>query len=275
MKYPAVRLLPSFVALAAALLAPCAATAQSVFLNFGTTVNNADTNTPGTVVGGVTPSAWNLITDDTAGGIVTATGGASSVTVNLGKTVGASSTVLDWSATGFSNSALGTQQSTGIYAGNTRSATFVNDGATSNIELGARIGGLAAGTYTAYIVARNTSGSYAPPTVPVYSYNLFFGTVTSASGNTDFGSIGASVITNDSIGTSWVAGTTYQSYTFTIAAGQDLVVISQGFNNTTANLRGFLNTIEITAIPEPSAYAAFLGLGALGLAALRRRRGRS
>jgi hypothetical protein len=54
----------------------------------------------------------------------------------------------------------------------------------------------------------------------------------------------------------------------------DTLWIGYGSTNSVAD-RGFtIDNVSLTVIPEPSAFAALAGLGALGLAATRRRRGR-
>ncbi len=272
------------VVAATAAMGLSASAEAAILLNFGTMVSN-DTNSPVHAIGGVTGTSWNLITSaDVGSGIVDDAGGATGVAVNLGKESGAATKVLDWSATGYSTSALGSQQNDGIYAGNAKSGTFVNNGSNSNISIGVRISGLAAGTYDLYMNARNTNSVYHE------GFNVWFTTVANGSGNTDYNALTALTLAtpgtpgellnqNPNSPTTWVSGVSYLKHTFTINAGDDLVVIDEGFddpswdfiNSTNGNSsnRGFINTIGITAVPEPASMS-ILGLG--GLALLRRRR---
>ncbi len=86
---------------------------------------------------------------------------------------------------------------------------------------------------------------------------------------------GGPVVNNTSFA-SGTAGIT-QSATFTTggSGSSDFVAIQWAQTNATsgADFFGFDNvTLSVTAIPEPSTYAALLGAAALGLAAWRRRR---
>jgi hypothetical protein len=71
---------------------------------------------------------------------------------------------------------------------------------------------------------------------------------------------------------SWVEGSNYIKLSVSITSGDflNLAIAGGGSEN-----RGFLNSVQIvntTPVPEPSAFAALAGLGALGLVAVRRRR---
>jgi len=274
--------------------------AMSVNLNFGATVDDSNTNTPGHVVGGIVGTSWNLITGDTNSGFVDDGNNPITLEVDLGKETGATTNVINWGASGFSNSGLGNHINTDLYAGNTRSATFVNDGNESQIELGARIKGLMAGNYDVYLTARNTNIDPDPPgnnDPDKDEYDVFFTNVATASGNTNYGALASSLLTNteqsafdgDVNSNAWIDGDSYVLGTVTLGVDEDLVVITRGITeesggNTSDQLRGFINSIQLVkqpddtgepgdaapAVPEPMVAA----LSLLGLATLATRRRR-
>ncbi len=59
---------------------------------------------------------------------------------------------------------------------------------------------------------------------------------------------------------------------FSDANGFATLTVRAGAGNDNASRFYYINAMSITAIPEPSAFAALAGLGALGVAATRRRR---
>lgn len=245
------------------------ARAVQIHLNFGATVAD-NTNSAGHTVGGMTGTSWNLITNaDVPSGITDSAGGATSVSVDLGKETSATSKLLDWTATGYSASALGTVYSAGIYAGNAKSATFVNNGSSSFIDMGVRVRGLPAGEYDIFSVSRNTNTSNNE------DYNVYFATVPTATlntGSTDYSAVTPLAQNNAANSATWVAGDNYLVRRLTVAANQDLVVIAEG--TTTSENRGFINTIQIATVPEPaSGLLAGAAAATLGLLARRRRRG--
>ena len=242
-----------------------AATINAYLFSFGTIVDSDDTTTPGHTQGGATGTSWNLITGDTLSGITDENGNATTIGLNLGKETGGSTKDLNWGATGFSNSALGGKISSDVYAGNAKSATFVDDGAGSNIDLGARISGLSAGIYEIFVVSRNTNADLNPD-----PFDIFIGTVGNSTGNTDYSGFTTATISNPNnpVETdSWVQGNNYQSFALHVNSGDDLVIVANGDSGLG---RGFFNTIEIVQVPEPSAF--LLGGFASVLLLLRRRR---
>lgn len=62
--------------------------------------------------------------------------------------------------------------------------------------------------------------------------------------------------------------------THTVATTSDLTLDSLwfGVNNRNSDLELSIDNLVVTAVPEPSTYAAILGLLALGVVAYRRRR---
>jgi hypothetical protein len=149
-------------------------------------------------------------------------------------------------------------------------ASANGDSTTDTLALS--ISGLAAGQYTVYVIINNT-------------YNTANGDVTrtvrvgtGASGLTSLGSVGTANTLNFNY-TNIVADTATWSaaenkYWTSISATVDatnntLYIASHRFNDQQG---GVFNAIQIVPVPEPSAFAALAGLGALGFAASRRRR---
>ncbi len=144
-----------------------------------------------------------------------------------------------------------------------RAGWFGNSGRA----IGFRVDGLPEGEYALYAMARNTNSNPDGVSMDVH-------TTTGASATSfDFSSTTPVTQTNPSYPsgsteyTSFASPDNYVLTAFTIGAGDSLFLAVEG---SSAELRGFLNTVQIVAVPEPG--AAMLGLLATGLLALRRRR---
>lgn len=144
-------------------------------------------------------------------------------------------------------------------------------GAGNNAAVGASISGLAAGTYTIYVTGRNTNtGANDTPA----NFYLGLGGANPASfvfagaGNTTQSTAAVSHLVASLNGTTYTSGVTHAEFTVTITEGQSILLASEGTGPNEA--RGFLNSIEIVAVPEPS--VAVLGAGGMLLAVMRRRR---
>lgn len=284
------------IPLALALLAASALTcsADILLLDFGNTTTTTPANSPYHIAANTTSfTSWNTInsTADVNSGLVYGSGAAATgISLNLG----ASATGLNNSSTNSSLntillatqpssiSALGGNTNTGVY-GNTSIATdgvFHQSFGNTTLKTGSvglQITGLPAGTYEIYFTGRNTSINYAtaPGTEKITAYagagvagqNFTFNSYT-ATGFLSFN--GTSSFTS-----SWVETENYLRLTVSLLAGEALNIASSGFGSTAGNgdQRGFINSIEIVAVPEPSSYALMAGAGC-GVAALRRRRRR-
>ena len=208
-----------------------------ILLNFGAVVAN-DANSPGHALGGIPATEWNLITGDTATGIKDSQGNAADISINLGKS-GAGQQVLDWEATGFSTIASGTALNTGLYAGNVRSALFVNNGSSSQVDIGVRISGLTEGIYDAFVTAKNTNTSVDE------QYNIYALLVDPASGDTDYSSAAATAMIHG-LDAQWRHGESVVAQTFQILGEKDVVIVVEGIS--AGEMRGFLNTLEIVKL---------------------------
>jgi hypothetical protein len=135
------------------------------------------------------------------------------------------------------------------------------------------VSGLAFGTYEVYVVTGYTGvnsgsrpGNASPAQHNVWAFEGTFSPslLTSAYGAAD-------TRLENSTAASWVLDNNYAKVTVTLdAANPTLYVISQGVQND-AN-RGWLDTIQIVAVPEPSSLALLVS-GATLLLIRRRRAG--
>ncbi len=255
----------------ALLLTVAPAQAAVFMIDFGPTeaAGASLTNSPYHAAGGsASNSQWNTVgVSDVSSGLSYADGSiATGVTVNLG--VGAETTAINLSTQPSSSSALGSQQNTGIYASTSvgTDAIFSGAGGSSN-NLGVQITGLAAGIYEVFVVSRNTN-NFGTTTIANY---VGIGTA----GDFDYSGYASNGITYsggaNTHTTAWVesgnAEANYTKFTVTLGAGQALNIAAAGMAGDT---RGFLNSIQIAQVPEPSAFAmASVALIPL----LRRRRG--
>ncbi|CAM3085647.1 PEP-CTERM sorting domain-containing protein [Rariglobus hedericola] len=254
------------------------ASAIVLMLDFGAnpngapTGNTADASPYHTVAGaGFTDTSWNQVrlADINSGLVYSNNTAATGVSVNLGRN-STTDTIINLSSQPVSELA-GSATTTGVYAGNSAARDGIFGTTTTNPRIGLQVGGLTAGTYDVYITARNTNTGDGQA---AYDQIIYAGS--SASGNFNFGSYSNSTLTypgsssqTTTFVSSWVAGENYVKLTVSVASGEylNIAVAGDGTN------RGFLNSVQIvSAIPEPSTYAAIGGLTVLGLATLRRRR---
>lgn len=245
--------------------------ADVIMFDFGPTVATGDDqlNSPYHTINPLfTDTVWNQITADTLSGLLWSDGSAAlEVSLNLGGSSDATTLNL---GTAPSSSALGTSINSGVYTNTSvgRDGIFVGTSGQSR-QVGLQLGGLAAGSYEIFLTGRNTSTSNSnSPTFRI-------GT-TSASGNFNFSGYTSETLTYYPSGTSastagWVEagggtgvnGENYVRFQVDLNAGDYLnVVVSGSFGES----RGFLNSMEISTIPEPSTLILMgCSLGALAL----------
>ena len=160
------------------------------------------------------------------------------------------------------------------YAGNSpaRQAVFRNGATgTNNAAMGAAISGLSAGTYSIYMAGRNTNGGASANPANFY-LSVLGGNPTSftfdGAGNTTQFTASVSHTAASLNGATFESGITHAEFlNITIAEGQTLLLATEG---TGSDPRGFINSIEVVSVPEPS--MAILPLASIGLIAMRRRR---
>jgi hypothetical protein len=123
---------------------------------------------------------------------------------------------------------------------------------------------LTPGDYRVFVTARNTNNN------SVFGMNIYF--ATRATGTSDFVWSGTpETISNGDTNTAfWDQGVEYAAKTLTVGANEDLIIVSQALA-TSGDLRPFLNTIEIVAVPEPAGIS-LAGIAVAAALGMRRRR---
>jgi hypothetical protein len=263
-----------FLTPAAAVIFSCAvSSAQVLMLDFGPTVvtGTNQSNSPyHTVAPSFTGTVWNQIqTEDVGSGLVFADGSAATgLTLNIGATTNTSTTV-GLGNTPSVNSPMGGSTNTEIYAGTSVGTDGISTSSSGNTRyVGFQLGGLAAGTYDIFLTSRNTSTGSAYDQIAYVGTSVAsgdFNAVTlSLSGSLSYAN-GSDAISN------WEQDENYLKFTVTLGVGEylNLAVVGGASNER----RGFLNSVQIVAVPEPSAIA-LLGVTVVCLA-IRRRRGLS
>lgn len=246
------------------------ANAQVLMFDFGpTTVTGADQeNSPyHTVNESFTGTNWNKIQTADVSSLIWSDGtSATGVDINLGVTTSFNSTILNLGSTPSQN-ALGNETNGGVYAGTSvgTDGIFHTDNGTRYV--GFQIGGLASGTYDVYVTSRNTNAN---SDLGDYDQNLYLGSSEEA-GNFDVVALQFSTVLSYTdpadFTAEWVQGENYSKFSVTLGSGDYL---NFGVVGTGDQLRGFLNSVQIVTVPEPS--TVVLLLGGLGVLATRRRR---
>lgn len=256
--------------LAAAVALVMAGSAEAAILfDFGpagATLN--PTNSPGHAAGAVTGgSTWNRVSlANLASGIVNNNGtAATGVSLTYGIAAAGVTTVTYGVQPGSTISGGGTA---GVYAVSSPVRTGVFNNSNNSI-LGLRIDGLAAGQYDVYTASRNTQSSAAGTTTRVFYGTSALGSTFATAGAGSLDQSNAQGVTTAGTNASFVLGNQYQKFTVTVSASNPSLYLA--FRGVATELRPFVNSVELVAIPEPVA-AGLVGLTGAGVL-LRRRRG--
>ena len=146
---------------------------------------------------------------------------------------------------------------TGVCTGNSVGKGAIYESTTNNNNsIGVQIGGLSVGTYQVYVAARNTNNN------SIYNQLVYAGS--SDAGGFAYSGTGtapAAGFTEETLSfsgasnlTSWVNGSNMAVLTVTLGAGQYLDVAVGDSSASSAEYRGFFNSLEIVQIaaaPEP------------------------
>ena len=255
-------------------LSVCAAAspvqALVLMLDFGPTAptgTGLDNSPYHTVNPGFTDTIWNPIgTADVAAGSLVYSDNSSASLIGVSSGFAISSTTISLSSTPGGSIPGGAAYDSGVYAGTSPPGKDTIFNGTANSNLGVQVTGLAAGIYEVFIHSRNTNSSQ------TYSQTNFVGTGTSTT-SFDYASYASETLSytaSTSTG-SWVeeggTGENYTRFLVTIGTGEALNIGIEGVGD---NGRGFLNSIQIALIPEPS--SAIMAITALIPLTLRRKR---
>ncbi|MBB5352880.1 hypothetical protein HNR46_003129 [Haloferula luteola] len=265
--------------------------AANLMLDFGptTVASPYETLSPahhaGTVIS--TETSWNTLSSSADRSDLVFSDGSSAVgiTLNLGQESTSGNGIISFSTeltkltlAGTGGGAAGQQSLLGtgsIYGSDSSSTAAGRDGVFGDgsggagSAIGMRVDGLAAGSYTIYLMGRNTNSN-----VGSLPMNLF-AAVGADSSTFDFSSLSPTVQSNPGYATasyageftSFTSGDNFVSIDVTVTEGQSLFLVSDGAD--AAETRGFLNMVQIVEVPEPSTASLALVAGAL---LLRRRR---
>lgn len=287
---------PLLVMACCAIMPALTASGANLMLDFGSIpIPAADPNltlAPGHASGAIPgmETTWNTITSGATNSVLSYSDGASATGVTLsmgaesaagGGTVAFNGTIGNTTFVGSGGGVAGFRSlitTSSIYGTTNTTANtapgrdgFIGGGTSAaGSAIGLRVDGLAAGTYSVFVMARNTSASGAASPMTVYARGglatettfTFGGEPSATQANTVYTT---AEYTNQY--TTFSEGNNYSRIDVTITAGQSLLLAIDG--SSAGETRGFLNMIQIVAVPEPA--TALLGsLGLLGC--LRRRR---
>ncbi|WAC18840.1 PEP-CTERM sorting domain-containing protein [Luteolibacter sp. SL250] len=270
--------IPRFLLIPFALGATAGLSSAAIMLDFGPTAvtdGATELNSPyHTANPSFTGSEWNGITADSTADLIDSSGTTlNGVRANLGANSTTGTTVaLTANPSGLG--LTGTALTSGIYSGTSvgRDGIFNGSGAGNARFVGFQITGLAAGTYDIYVASRNTNNN------ENYVQRVYAGAgVAGANFDVTGAAYSSGVITYANTSgyatSAWVAGQNYTVVRVDLTEGQALNVGVTGGtvpDGGSGELRGFLNSAQIVAVPEPTA-AALSALGVLAFG-LRRRR---
>ncbi len=247
-------------------LSPMAASASVLMLDFGpTTVTGADqVNSPYHSINQTfTDTHWNTIGTSNPTTLVYSDGEtASNITLTLGSSIGSS--LVNFSTPPTTSSALGSSNKINdpgsVLAGTSVGKDGIFSSPVGQNLAAIRIGGLSAGTYEVYVMGANTNQSLEQQSTAAF-YAAAMGNANTF--ETDGLTPAATTFLSLENSKSWNEGGTYGRFTITLTEGDYLYLATQGLGDGPSNeLRGFLNAVQIVAIPEPSTLA-FCALGLL------------
>lgn len=257
--------------LAVLLAGASVASGTVMLLDFGPTTPTGGnlTNSPYHTVNSGTETIWNVLgTSDSSsltwGDNSTATG----VAVNLGRSL--TSTVINFADQPGASNSLGTRINTGVFDGNSvgKDGVFHGSGGQQN-AIGMKLTGLTVGiTYEVFVVGINTNITLPGDSdlTPMNIGALATGDV----GTLDIAALSATTVSNNVTG-SWTEGANFARFNVTLTADNPVLTLFT-ISDIPSEGRGFLNSVQVTPVPEPAIYAALFGLLSLGFVAWRRRR---
>jgi len=221
------------------------ASATSLLFDFGPTQTDPAyaANSPAHVVGALSSSeiTWNKLTADSTSLVFGDGTAATGISIDLGRSQDSVDTI-DFTDNGFSTGLTGTAINNGVYVASSpgRDGIFGGSGSSHSYALGMRIDGLPAGTYTLFIVGRNSNQGYACP-------EIFYLAAGDSSTSFDFSTVANTGTVSNSITAvttnGFLFGENYSQLVVTLTDGQSLYLVSEGTSST--EYRGFFNCVEL------------------------------
>lgn len=248
--------------------------ASTLLLNFrysgGPTGANLTNSPLHTADPGFTDTTWNnLSVGDVGAGSLNWSDGtiATGVALTTGAIADISvSTVVDLTADPSNSNNLGTSTSIGVYAGDSVGTGGIYNGTSSTPDrgLGLQFSGLDAGQYDIYVSGRNTN---VPTGFPVLNdFSLGVGTVSSSFDYSGYDSAGLIYGSTTGRTSAWIEGDNYVKFSVNLNAGETINLAAYG------SARGFINSVQINAVPEPGSFGFWAGLLGVGWVMVRRRK---
>lgn len=243
----------------------------ALLFDFGPTApTGAETNSPFHVATGSTESTWNVIgTADTSSLLSSDGSAATGLSLDLGASI-LSGSIVNLANQPDNSNTLGVSVNGGVFAGTSVGRDGIYEGASGStlpLSVGFQLTGLAAGTYDIYLITRNTNTSAGYTMTSFAAGGLAGADFDHSSGY----SSQALTYPNQPNGatSAWELGVNYTKLTVSLEEGQALNVAVSAEGN---QVRGFLNSAAIVAVPEPaSVVSLFGGLGVLlGFRRMRR-----
>jgi hypothetical protein len=256
--------------------------AQVLMIDFGSGTAYNGINSPAHATGSIPSSntSWDKLNRDNATSPTwyttisssLGTGGTLRYSTARGNTEAASDGGTAQFSTTNDVAAASSTPSSGIW-GTTLTSSYIVDITSANRRdpVAVAIGNILPGEYHVYLVAHHAGNLNVPLNV---GYSLQAG---SPATTLNFGtSMGSTATLTPSLNTDvWVAGEDYIRWTVTVTdVNETLVVMVNNANNTGTGLanQATISSLQIVAVPEPSTYAALLGLLVLGFVVYRRRK---
>ena len=244
------KLLLTVVAAIGFCLSPLHAEFLPLLLDFGPTTPTGGnlTNSPYHTVSSKTYSTWNVLGTADSSSLNWGNGtAATGVAIDLGRSN--NNSLINFADQPGSSNALGVQTNTGVFSGNSvgKDGIFHGSGGQNNV-IGLKVTGLALGTYDVFVVGINTNidqGSSAQTLLPMNMGALATGNV----GTLDIAAL-STVTVGNNVTASWQEDGNYGRFSVTLTADNPVLTLFTVSTNPSEG-RGFLNAVQVVAIPEP------------------------
>ncbi|MCC5846863.1 MAG: PEP-CTERM sorting domain-containing protein [Verrucomicrobia bacterium] len=247
--------------------------ADTLLLDFGPTPPTGAnlTNSPFHAVTGSSLSAWNILGTADSSDLVWGDGTqATDVSINLGVSPG--NDIINFDNQPSTSNALGMADYVegSVFDGDSVGTDGLFSGSTGQQNvIGLKIGGLPLDTYFVNIVGINTNIDSDVFNVANRVRMNIGAFATTDVGTLDIEGLDFTSVANTVYDT-WSEGGNYARFAVTLTEDNPYLTIFT-VSDVASEGRGFLNTVTVTTIPEPSTLLLVLGFGLLGLCTFRKR----